>query len=98
MMPALLGAMRERHSPALAGFVVRLRDSSAPDDERAEILARPNAMRAKFQLTESSNKRLSVAIHDKQRTEFVDSFAAKLKCPGRTDAFAANRGSPGRLF
>jgi hypothetical protein len=65
-MPPLLGALRERHLPALAGFVVKLRDSFASDDERAEILARPNAMRARFQLAESGNKRASLAIHDKQ--------------------------------
>jgi hypothetical protein len=44
-MPPLLGALCERHSPALAGFVVKLRHSFASDDEQAEILAGPDAMR-----------------------------------------------------
>ena len=65
-MPPLLGAMRERHSPALAGFVVKLRDSFASDDARAEVLDRPNATRAKFSAMESGNKHRSLAIRDKQ--------------------------------
>jgi hypothetical protein len=44
----LLGAMRDRHSPALAGFVAELRDSFVSHDERAAMLDTPNATRAKI--------------------------------------------------
>jgi hypothetical protein len=54
------------------------------------VSADPNTKRARVQLAESGNKRPSVAIHDKQRAEFADSFPAKLKCPGHADAFTAN--------